>query len=112
LDWYLFDMGSILDRLATRRYIESPWARPPWWTPYELPPSLRALDPVPSTRFFRSGPDGRTDGGLFSLDGVHPTTIGYGILAQEFIKVMRRAGVEFRRPDGSVRSDPVTVDFP
>jgi hypothetical protein len=111
LDWYVFDMGAVLDRLATRRYIESPWARPTWWTPYELPPALQALDPVPSTRFFRSGPGGRTDGGLFSLDGVHPTTIGYGILAQEVIRVLERAGVEFRTRDGQPRQGPVTVDF-
>ncbi len=111
LDWYLFDMGSILDRLATRRYLESPWARPTWWTPYELPPALRALDPVPSTRFFRSGPEGRTEGGLFSLDGVHPTTVAYGILAQEVIKVMELAGVAFQTRDGRPRPGPVTVDF-
>jgi len=41
----------------------------------------------------------------------HMVDVGYGILAQELIRVMRRAGVEFRRPDGSVRPDPVTVDF-
>lgn len=111
LDWYLFDMGSILDRLATRRYIDSPWARPTWWTPYELPPPLRALDPVPNTRFFRSGPDGRTDGGLFSLDGVHPTTIGYGVLAQEVIKVLELAGVEFRDRQSRPRGPAVEVDF-
>jgi hypothetical protein len=78
LDWYLFDMGSVPDRLATRRYINSPWARPAWWTPYPLPPQLLALNPVPNTRFFRSGPEGRSDGGLFSLDGVHPTTSASG----------------------------------
>jgi hypothetical protein len=111
LDWYLFDLGSILDRLATRRYVESPWARPAWWTPYELPAALRALDPVPSTRFFRSGPGGRTDGGLFSLDGVHPTTIGYGILAQEVIKIMEVAGVDFVDRAGQPRTTPVLVDF-
>lgn len=111
LDWYLFDMGSVLDRLATRRYIDSPWARPAWWTPYELPPPLRALDPVPNTRFFRSGPEGRTDGGLFSLDGVHPTTIGYGVLAQEVIKVMELAGVQFHDRHGRPRGGPVEVDF-
>jgi hypothetical protein len=110
LDWLLFDMGALLDRLATRRYVASPWARPPWWEPYELPAELRALDPVPNTRFFRSGPQGRTDGGLFSLDGVHPTTIGYGLLAQEVIAVMERAGVEFRGRDGTLRPSPVRVD--
>jgi len=111
LDWYLFDMGSLLDRLATRRYINSPWARPAWWTPYELPPALSALDPVPNTRFFRSGPDGRTDGGLFSLDGVHPTTVGYGVLAQEVIKIMELAGVPFQDRQGQRRQAPATVDF-
>jgi hypothetical protein len=42
---------------------------------------------------------------------VHPTTIGYGILAQELISVMRQAGVEFRHANGATRPDPVTVDF-
>ncbi len=111
LDWYLFDMGGVLDRLATRRYLESPWARPVWWEPYDLPAALQRLDPVPSTRFFRSGPGGRTEGGLFSLDGVHPTTIGYGIVAQEVIKVLRTAGVVFFDRQGKPRSDPITVDF-
>ncbi|MDR3701208.1 MAG: SGNH/GDSL hydrolase family protein [Candidatus Sulfopaludibacter sp.] len=30
-------------------------------------------------------------GGLFSLDGVHPTNTGYAIIANEFIKAMNRA---------------------
>ena len=111
LDWYLFDMGGLLDRLATRRYIDSPWARPTWWTPYELPPQLQALDPIPSTRFFRSGPNGRTEGGLFSLDGVHPTTIGYGLLAQEVIRIMELAGVTFTHRDGTPRPGPITLDW-
>jgi hypothetical protein len=104
-------MAGVLDRLATRRYINSPWARPEWWEPYELPDVLQRLDPVPSTHFFRAGPDGRTDSGLFSLDGVHPTTIGYGILAQEVIKVMRTAGVEFFDRQGKRREGAVEVDF-
>jgi hypothetical protein len=29
-------------------------------------------------------------GGLFSLDGVHPTTIGYGIIAHEVLQLMNR----------------------
>ncbi len=110
-DWYVFDVAGMLDRLAQRRYIESPPARPPWWTPYELPPALQALTPVPNSKFFAAGPNGRTDGGLFTLDGVHPTTVGYGLLAQEFIRVMERAGVTFQKPDGTPRTSPVTLDF-
>lgn len=114
-DWYLVDVAGILDRLAARRYLEDPAAQPSWWTEvggeYPLPPTLSALDPKPNSYFFRSGPTGRTHGGLFSLDGVHPTTIAYGVLAQEFINVMHRAGVVFRYGNGGVRPGPVAVDF-
>jgi len=113
IDWYVFDVAGLLDRLAQRRYIDDPLARPPWWQPYPLPPELQALTPVPTSRFLTGdGKGGRATGGLFSLDGVHPTTVGYGILAQELIRVIRRAGVEFRFPDGTTpRPDPITVDF-
>jgi hypothetical protein len=112
LDWYVFDLGGLLDRLATRRYIESPWARPSWWTPYPLPEPLATLDPVPNTRFFRAGPSGRTDGGIFSLDGVHPTTIAYGVLAQEMIRIMELAEVQFLTREGLPRDGgAVAVDF-
>lgn len=110
-DWYLFDMGGLLDRLAVRRYIQSPWTRPAWWTPYELPAALQQLEPLPNVRFFRADKSGRTDGGLISLDGVHPTTIGYGIVAQEVIKIMQLAGVTFRSRDGTERTGDVEVDF-
>ena len=111
LDWYLFDMGGLLDRLAVRRYIQSPWTRPAWWTPYELPAALQQLEPLPNTRFFRADKSGRTDGGLISLDGVHPTTIGYGLVAQEIIKIMQLAGVTFQTRDGTARAGDVQVDF-
>ena len=113
LDWYLFEVAGLLDRLAARRYISDPLARPEWWRKYELPPELRALSPVPDSCFFVSGPEGRTQGGLFSLDGVHPTTVAYGILAQELINVMQQyAGVKFYLGDGQTkRTGPVRVDF-
>ncbi len=115
-DWYVFETAALLDRLASRRYIEDPAARPEWWDKvggeYKLPPELQALSPVPDSRFYRSGPSGRTHGGLFSLDGIHPTTIGYGIMAQEFIKVMQLAGVKFYKSDGKTeRTGEVKVDF-
>jgi hypothetical protein len=111
-DWYLLDIAGLLDRLAARRYITDPQARPDWWRPYELPAELQSLLPVPNSRFFAAGPQGRTDGGLFSLDGIHPTTVAYGIVAQEFINVMRLAGVKFYAGDGKTeRTGPVKVDF-
>jgi hypothetical protein len=112
-DWYLFDLGGLLDSLAFRRYVEDPAARPAWWKEYELPPELKTLTPIPNTRFFRSGPEGRTDGGFFSLDGVHPTTIGYGIIARQLIRIMNdHAGVAFFTQDGAVRApEAIDVDF-
>jgi hypothetical protein len=111
LDWYLFDVGGFLDRLASKRYLADPAARPDWWTPYPLPPELASLDPVPNTRFFASGPTGRTDGGLFSLDGIHPTTTGYGLIAHEVIQIMNLAQVQFRTPTGQPKAGPGAVDF-
>jgi hypothetical protein len=110
-DWRLLDLAGLLDRLAVRRYIADPSARPDWWTPYPLPAALQALSPVPDSRFFASGPKGRSAGGLFSLDGVHPTTIAYGLMAQELIRIMEGAGVVFRSPAGDERRRPVTIDF-
>ena len=101
----------MLDRLASRRYIEDLGARPPWWTPYKLPDELAALSPPPDSRFFSAGPGGRLQGGLFSIDGVHPTTIGYGIMAQKFINVMTDAGVKFYSGESHEREVPIRVDF-
>ncbi len=112
LDWYVFETAALLDRLASRRYIDDPVARPSWWAPYPLPSELAALNPVPDSKFLTSEGQKRASGGLISLDGVHPTTIGYGILAQELVNLMRnQAGVVFRYPDGQPRPDPITVDF-
>ncbi|MFF0815302.1 hypothetical protein ACFYVR_09135 [Rhodococcus sp. NPDC003318] len=117
-DWYLLDTAGILDALASRRFIDdrsmrqNPTLRPDWWQRYPLPPPLRALRPMPNSHFLvGDGRGGRGDGGLFSLDGVHPTTVGYGIVAQELIHIMTRAGVEFRTATGAVRTPPVAVDF-
>ncbi|RJQ74705.1 hypothetical protein D5S17_22250 [Pseudonocardiaceae bacterium YIM PH 21723] len=112
LDWRLLDIAGILDRLAQRRYIDDPAARPPWWTPYELPPALQALHPLPDSRFLTSDGTRRASGGLFSLDGVHPTTVGYGVIAQELITIMADAGVPFFHPDGRTpRTGPIQVDW-
>lgn len=91
-DFYLLDMCGLFDLLAYRRYLASPGAQPDWFEPYELPPALRALTPRPDTRFLGTDIKGRSAGGLIALDGVHPTTIGYGILAQEVVDIMHEIG--------------------
>jgi hypothetical protein len=97
LDWRIVDLCAVLDRLATRRNVEL-GAAPPWVTPYPLPPGYEGFD----TLFLTTDTDGRLlQGGLFGLDGTHPTTAGYGIVASEWIQVMAGAGVDFSTgPDG------------
>jgi hypothetical protein len=91
LDWRIVDMCAVLDRLAYRRNVELK-ARPAAFAPYPLPPALTGLD----TRFLTTDERGAVlTGGLIGLDGIHPTTSGYGLVAQEFIDVMVGAGVEF-----------------
>jgi len=92
-DWLLLDVAGLFDQLATRRYGLDEAARPPWWEAYDLPDDLAS--PKPDTNFFLVDPPGGRQGGLFSLDGVHPTTLCYAILARRFINVMAGAGVEF-----------------
>ncbi|MDZ7807844.1 MAG: hypothetical protein U5K71_12125 [Gracilimonas sp.] len=51
-----------------------------------------------TTDFIRLNDEGKIyKGGIFSLDGLHPTTIGYGLMANVYIKTMARAGVKFER---------------
>jgi hypothetical protein len=93
--WYLFDLCGVLDGLAQRRYIDhDEAARRNGVTPYELPPALQGLD----TRFFRSDRSGRLQGGLFGLDGVHPTVSGYAVLTGAVLDVLAAAGVAPKNP--------------
>ncbi len=116
-DWRVVDCAALLDRIAVRRNDEL-GARPPEFPPYPLPPALQGLD----TRFPRTDDEGRLlSGGLIGLDGIHPTSCGYGLVAQEFASVMAAAGVEFgngpqidfaalRRRDTFVADPPPGID--
>lgn len=90
-DWHLVDVCGILDGVAYRRYLDDPAARAanPGWQPYPLPAPIADLD----TRFYRSDETGRLQGGLFGLDAVHPTTVGYGIIAQAVLDTLNASGV-------------------
>jgi hypothetical protein len=113
-DWLILDLCGLLDRLAYRRYVASADSQPSWWQAkaYELPPALKTLTPRPDTRIYRSDAAGRIQGGLIALDGVHPTTIGYGILAQEVARIMQHAGVPLPDQQGKPRPNPIDIDFP
>lgn len=54
-------------------------------------------------------------GGIFSLDGIHPTTIGYGLVAYIYKKTMEEHGIEFDKPldwDHIISSDTLVTDPP
>ncbi|WP_406698359.1 hypothetical protein V5E97_05825 [Singulisphaera sp. Ch08] len=114
-NWHLVDVNRSLNQLAYRRYrevgLDVPGGRyvfPTGWNEALQAAGLTEL----TSHYFKLANRQRTHGGIFSLDGVHPTTMGYGLLAHEFIKVMRQAGVEFRTPiTGEPRPDPVLIDF-
>jgi hypothetical protein len=114
-DWLLFDLCAVLDGLARRRFEDDPAAAGRNdWRPYPLPAPLADLD----TRFFRSDRNGRSQGGLFGLDGVHPTTSAYGIAAAAFLNVLAVDGVpsvpvdftEIRAQDTLNEEPPALMD--
>lgn len=54
-------------------------------------------------------------GGLFSLDGLHPTNTGYGIIANEFIKAINKAWAKNYRManiDAIAATDPLVLQRP
>ncbi len=56
-----------------------------------------------------------TAGGIFSLDGLHPTTVGYGLIAHWFKEQMQEHGVRFEHEldwDFIVGNDTLITDPP
>ncbi len=100
--WYLVDTADILNRLAVKRnhLISSP--EEPLRAYYRSlginDHPLTRLDPVPSTLLLETNDRNRINGGLFSLDCVHPSTIGYGIIAEAFLRKMDEVGVYGAKP--------------
>jgi hypothetical protein len=121
--YHVIDSCALLDELAFRRNDGKP--------PYQFPPKLvEALQQNPLTSH-RVRPDGTVlldtrymripaepphpgagsadwqaayRGGIFSLDGIHPTTTGYGLIAHEVLAAFQRAGVP--------GADPALLDWP
>lgn len=74
-------------------------------------------EPRISTDYLRLDDEtGKIDrGGIFSLDGLHPTTIGYGLIANIYRMSMEKHGVKFERPidwDFIIENDTLVTDPP
>jgi hypothetical protein len=108
--YYLVDTCGILESLAFKRNAGQ--------VEYDFPDYFDFVYPRVDTKYYHADRRKRLrQGGLFSLDGVHPTAIGQGIIAHEFMKVMKQAGVVV---DGSLNwptifesdtlySDPISL---
>jgi len=86
-DRYLVvDMANALNDLAYKRNAGDP--------PYVFPSYFDFVYPKVNTKYYHADQTGHlTQGGLFTLDGVHPSPIAHGLLAYEFLKVMQPAGI-------------------
>jgi hypothetical protein len=84
--YYIVDIGQVLQDIAFKRNRGLP--------PYQFPDYFRFVYPKVNTKYYHADTEGHLkQGGLFSLDGIHPTAIGHGIIAYEFLKVMQQAGI-------------------
>ena len=120
--WHVIDLCRVLDELAFRRS----HGRPRYAFPRGLVDALKGNcdtafrvrpdgEVLLDTRYFRipeRAPEPHADtaawrtaykGGLIGLDGVHPTTTGYGLVAHEVLSAFRAAGVP--------GADPTTLDW-
>jgi lysophospholipase L1-like esterase len=74
-------------------------------------------NPKLSTDYLRiDKEDGKVyKGGIFSLDGIHPTTIGYGLIAHLYRETMEKHGINFDKPldwDHIIENDTLVTDPP
>ncbi len=70
-----------------------------------------------STDYIRLEEDTRRimQGGIFSLDGLHPSTIGYGLIANIYKQSMQKHGVKFEHPidwDFVIENETLITDPP
>ncbi len=113
-NWHIVDTGGILNSLAVKRNHSTDAPDRPLKAYYAslgfIDHPLLQLDPIPSVLSLRTENGIRTSGGLFSLDGMHPSTIGYGIVAEAFLTEMQKAGVSDADPTRLDWSQIITQD--
>lgn len=91
IHYSIVDIATLLTELAYKRNNGEP--------NYDrLPSYFKFVYPQVNTKYYHANKEGRfVQGGLFGLDGVHPSAIGHGIIANEFMNVMKGVGVQFTK---------------
>lgn len=123
-NWHIVDICSLLDSLAIKRkanfkidlaeeqakevlekFFEKKKApsHPLLCCDLNPAPSVLRLDSSDTNRNKEGDHTHRTAGGFFSLDCFHPTTIGYGLIAEAFLDVMRKVKVPEIHDNGRPR---------
>ncbi len=83
--YHIVPISDCLTDMAWKRNSGSPT--------YKYPPEFQWLYPPVDSKYYDVDPKGKqVAGGLFGLDGVHPSVIGQGLIAHEFLKAMQAAG--------------------
>jgi hypothetical protein len=87
--YHIVDICEAFNRMAWKRNKGKP--------PFVYPPYFKTIESPVNTKYYHTDTSGRiVQGGIFSLDGVHPSAVGQGLIAAEFMKVMEGAGVVFK----------------
>ena len=104
-NWRPVEIGCLLNKLAIKRASDNPCNDPDKPLKDLLPCNHELLSdnlaPVPNVLRLQTENNERTEGGIFSLDCFHPTTIGQGLIAREFVSAMKCAGVSHVDSDKS-----------
>lgn len=101
--YYIVDIAGAFNQMQVRRNRFNPT--------YEYPNFFKFIFPRLNPYYYDCDANGNLkNGGLFSLDGVHPSAIGQGLIAHEFLKVMRNAGVPMvtARPNAQLPNETFT----
>ncbi|WP_088893894.1 hypothetical protein [Leptolyngbya ohadii] len=84
--YHVVDISKALQEIAYKRNAGQ--------VQYKFPEFFDFQYPRVNTKYYHADAQGRLrQGGIFGLDGIHPTAIGQGLIAYEFLKVMNQAGV-------------------
>ncbi|QHG21299.1 hypothetical protein [Nostoc sp. ATCC 53789] len=84
--YHIVDLANALQEIAFKRNAGQ--------VQYEFPEYFNFVYPQVNTKYYHADTNGLLrQGGLFSLDGIHPSAIGQGLIAYEFLKEMKKVGV-------------------